>query len=595
MELPWSAETANKTSASHSNRGVTVNADRRPVMTARLPPILKDPERPDLNGPGTTQVDTGVPGEDPMALQKIVPESSKPDEMCSSVSDDLIVFVLFDAPGKSLNFGKQHRIPTQTMTDEPSDSRCIQYPSSGESSDEADVLSESDIAFLDDDTPETDDHAFYFAADQQAAADTVVPINTEPEDRGNEAPQAISHDRLRCPISSNLRIIAKADPDAELTPDQQRVVLYLVMLNSAILIGPGGTGKTKTIVAFCRTHIDPKSVVVVTPTNNQMLPFIDVASVFTTHGFTGSSARGISDRSWLLNSLRKKWGNIVNWKGIRTLIIDEVYFMECWLLDAVLRVKPREVKVVFTGDPLQLTSKTHPAWKSAYYRKIIEGNCGVVVLTQNLRASDPRIDAVVEAANAGRLDGTPEHYRLLKRNAPPPGAVVLTANKRVAAELCEADLKGKAIVKIYAVGTVLRKPAPFCAAVGIKVTLTRAVEGSEGRVVHTGTVGKIVSITASNEPTAKNTKVRVELYNGELLEVGGITSEKFADDGTRLGKLTEIPLQHAAAQTVWAVQVRVCFIAAEGLIPARSAAAAARLVVGATAAQCLTLFGMRAA
>lgn len=456
------------------------------------------------------------------------------------------------------SYASQTAMATAATAQQNDDSVCIMYPSSGESSDESDVASESDLAFLDDSTPETNDHAFYFAAHQQADDEVDVSVSSDTESDAEPPQQTISHERLKCPISSNLRILAKADPDAELTPDQQRVVLYLVLLNSAILIGPGGTGKTKTIVAFCRTHVDPKSVVVVTPTNNQMLPFLDVATVFTTHGFTGSSARGISDRSWLLNSLRKKWGNIVNWKGIRTLIIDEVYFMECWLLDAILRVKPREVKIVFTGDPLQLTSKTHPAWRSAYYRKIIEGNCGVVVLTQNLRASDPRIDEVVQAANAGKLDGTPEHYRLLQRNAPPPGAVVLTANKRVAAELCEADLKGKAIVKIHAVGTVLRKPPPFCAAVGIKVTLTRAVSNSEGRVVHTGTVGKIVSITESNEPTAKNTKVRVELYNGELLEVGGITSEKFGDDGTRLGKLTEIPLQHAAAQTVWAVQA--CFI-----------------------------------
>lgn len=239
----------------------------------------------------------------------------------------------------------------------------------------------------------------------------------------------------------------------------------------------------------------------------------------------------------------------------------QVYFMESWLLTAILRLVPAAVKIVFTGDPLQLTSSDCPAWQSAEYTQILAGGCGVAVLTQNLRSDDPRIEAVLDVANSGRLEGSPEHHLLCKRTVPPEGAVVLTANKKVAARICEADLEGKQTVKITAewgrvVGRVLRQPPPFLAAVGMKVTLSRTVTDTDGRPVHTGTVGTVISVTDIREPTAKNAAVKVRLCDGRILDVAGITSDVYADDGKKLGKLTEIPLKHAAAQTVWAVQAR---------------------------------------
>ena len=220
------------------------------------------------------------------------------------------------------------------MEGEPADSRCIQYASSTDD-DESDVsLSQGDIDFIDDAAEGDGDRAFYLAADQAAETDPLAAFgqgidsaedddtaDSTPEPEGNRRPNL---GRLVCASASNRELLKRADPDGELTPDQQRVVLILFKRHRSVLVGPGGTGKSKTIAAFCRAHAKKTSVLVLTPTNSQMMAFVDVATACTTHGFTGSSARGIRDKSYLLDSLRRKWGKRTDWNDVRTLVIDEV-------------------------------------------------------------------------------------------------------------------------------------------------------------------------------------------------------------------------------------------------------------------------------
>lgn len=228
------------------------------------------------------------------------------------------------------------------MEGEPADSRCIQYASSTDDDESDAPLTQGDIAFIDDAAEGNDDRAFYLAVDQAidplAASEAVVAD----DDSGDAAPTASADSspepgegtddadgastRLVCASASNLELLKRADPDGELTPDQQRVILILFKRHRSVLVGPGGTGKSKTIAAFCRAHAKKTSVLVLTPTNSQMMGFVDVATACTTHGFTGSGSRGIRDKSYLLDSLRRKWGKRTDWNDVRTLIIDEVGF-----------------------------------------------------------------------------------------------------------------------------------------------------------------------------------------------------------------------------------------------------------------------------
>lgn len=287
-----------------------------------------------------------------------------------------------------------------------------------------------------------------------------------------------------------------------------------------------------------------------------MRPYTEHAKVFTTHGFTGSGGRGIADKTYMLACLRKRWSEPGQWEGIYTFVLDEVFFMESWLLEAILRLVPPHVRLVLTGDPLQLTSADFPAWRSARYTAMLRGGgCGVAVLTQNLRAADDRIEALISACGARNIHQTPEHHLLIgtKRAA---DAAVITANKKRAAEISAAALEGLDPISIEAVGTLRVMPKPFVACVGARVALTRAAEDSDHRKVYTGTIGTICSISDSERPTAKNTKIGIRLWNGARVEVGGISDTVYNDNGERLGTLTQIPIRHAAAQTVWEAGAR---------------------------------------
>lgn len=241
---------------------------------------------------------------------------------------------------------------------EPIDSRCIQYPSSSDDDESDAPLTQGDIAFIDD-AAENDDRAFYLAADQavdplvafeaacadDSSGDAASEVSAgSPPDPGAEDENGALSTRLVCASASNRELLKRADPEGELTPDQQRVIIILFKRHRSVLVGPGGTGKSKTVAAFCRAHAKKTSVLVLTPTNSQMMGFVDVATACTTHGFTGSGSRGIRDKSYLLDSLRRKWGKRTDWNDVRTLIIDEVGLVSgcvwktsCWLNPCTVR------------------------------------------------------------------------------------------------------------------------------------------------------------------------------------------------------------------------------------------------------------------